>query len=106
MRNIVFTPIGDTSSKDTPGTSSTATALSLPSNPGGGFTAVITNNTNSTIFVKAGISTVSASASTAHPVLTNDVVFIDCGPAVTHIACCTASGTSTGTIYFTPAKVL
>lgn len=82
--------------------SSAATAITIGPNAQDGRLAQLElqNAGTSTIFVRPGISTVTAAVSTGYPVLAGQSKVITVGNNITHLACITASATVV--LYVTP----
>lgn len=81
---------------------SAATAITIGPNAHDGRQAQLElqNPGTSTIFVRPGLSTVTAAVASGYPVLQGQSKVITVGNSVTHIACITASATVT--LYVTP----
>jgi hypothetical protein len=98
----IFAPAGDTEVLTLNGTTSVLSGvLAKPAGlPGGYAWAVLNTDSDATVFVKFGDSTVVADSGD-FPVVANVPIGIDAGPNVTHVAVI-ASGAATGTVYVTP----
>lgn len=98
-----FTPLTDTITIATPGATggANATPLGVSSTDKGSKTVRAVNNTNGTIFIKFGTSSVSADKTKDMPMLSGTTEVFEIGNGVTHVDAITASGTATGNMYFT-----
>lgn len=97
----LFTPLADTVALASQDNSSDRVALGVPSGWSSALTLRVVNDTDKTLFIKPGNSTVTAAAATDNPVLPGSDITFTINPVNTHVAAITASGTATGSIYFT-----
>ena len=96
----IFSPYGtDTTSVSVSGTTASG-ALNLPTQPMTSSVRVF-NAASVTVFIQFGISTVEATTANM-PIPAGGVETFEIGPAVTHIAGITASGS--GTLYATTGR--
>lgn len=70
----------------------------------GGISVRIYNAGPATVFIEFGTSAVTAATATSIPVPAGAIETQVVGPAITHVAAITASGTAT--VYFTPGQGL
>ena len=98
----LFTPLGSTVSV-TPTTTTGALALTSLGNTGGNSVRVA-NLTDKTVFITFGESDAAGVVATSMPVGVDGVETFELSTKVTHVGHIIASGTATGSIYFTSGQ--
>lgn len=97
----LFTPTGSTVNLAVTSTTGNVALGTLPSTGGGNI--MVTNTGTAMVFIEfGGASTIEAAVATSSPVLAGSQVVFAIGPAVTHFAAIT--GTGTATVYATPGQ--
>lgn len=96
-----FTPLAATANKASAANTSSTTALNYPSGFVGGMNCRVVNDTDKTVFIEFGPSTVSAATATSIPVLAGITEIFGVNPRSTHVATIVTAGTATGSVYFT-----